>query len=117
MTADGVEAQPWRAPIVCADENRHASQHILKDRLSALEMPLELHPQLGQRAAPQDDDLPEYLRADQTSRDRQGMDGATAEPFDVRTGRHGATAHFRHRLGQVPAATLVTIANCFFAAV
>ncbi len=112
-----VQPEDGRAAVVRRHEDGHAHQHVLEDRLVVAQVPLVLHPELGEGAAAHDGHARERARGHQAPGDGQRVHGAAAEPLHVDPGRAHAARGRGHGLGQVAAAALVAIAHRLLAAV
>ena len=80
------------------------------------QVPLVLHPELGEGAAADHGHAREHARGHQAARDRQRVDGPAAEALDVHPGGAHAAGLLGHRLRQVPAAALIAVAHRLLAA-
>jgi hypothetical protein len=103
--------------VIATHEYRHASEHVLQDGLIVLQVTPIFHPQLGQRAATNHRDLVKDAGTHQAAGDGQGVDRSTTKAFDIHARCQPTLTHLRHGFGQITAAALITIADCFLAAV
>ena len=116
MAAHGVEAQPRRAAVVGFDQRRRAGQDVLEDGQAMVEMPLELHAELGQRTAGHHRHPAEHAGGDEARRHHQRRHGSGAEVLHVGARCPGQAGRLGHRLGHVAAAALVAVADRLLAA-
>jgi hypothetical protein len=116
VTAHRIQPQRRRDAVVARHVGGEAGEDVLHDRHPVLQVALELHAELGERATGQHHDVVVEAGVDERAGEHEGVHRSAAERLHVAAGRPRAARPLRDRLGHVAPAPLVAIAHRLLAA-